>query len=98
MFLDTKRAYNIPFIYQSIAEAYKGMGNKEKETEFANKYLDAKAKQSDDQNETVNLLIDKVLSEKENDVEVFKLKLFAGSFLLILVLVIVFTLKYRKSK
>lgn len=98
VFLDTKRAYNIPFIYQSIAEAYKGMGNKEKETEFANKYLDAKAKQSDDQNETVNLLIDKVLSEKENDVEVFKLKLFAGSFLLILVLVIVFTLKYRKIK
>ncbi|OCA76510.1 hypothetical protein BBH99_12545 [Chryseobacterium contaminans] len=98
VFLDTKRAYNIPFIYQSIAEAYKGMGNKEKETEFENKYLDAKAKQSDDQNETVNLLIDKVLSEKENDVEVFKLKLFAGSFLLILVLVIVFTLKYRKMK
>ncbi len=98
VFLDTKRAYNVPFIYQSIAEAYKGMGNKEKEIEFENKYLDAKAKQSDDQNETVNLLIDKVLSEKENDVEVFKLKLFAGSTILILILVIVFALKYKKMK
>lgn len=98
VFLDTKRAYNIPFIYQSIAEAYKGMGNKEKQTEFENKYLDAKAKQSDDQNETVNLLIDKVLSEKENDVEVFKLKLFAGSAILILILVIAFGLKYRIMK
>ncbi|ROI06678.1 MULTISPECIES: hypothetical protein [unclassified Chryseobacterium] len=98
VFLETKRAYNIPFIYQSIAEAYKGMGNKEKETEFESKYLDAKAKLSDDQNETVNLLIDKVLAEKENDVEVFKLKLFAGSAVLILMLVIIFTLNYRKMK
>ncbi|QIY89473.1 tetratricopeptide repeat protein [Chryseobacterium gallinarum] len=96
VFLQTKKAYNIPFIYQSIAEAYKGTGNKEKEIEFENKYLDAKARLSDDQNETVNLLIDKVLAEKENDVEVFKLKLFVGSAVLILILIIVFTLKYRK--
>ena len=98
VFLETKRAYNVPFIYQSIAEAYKGMGNKEKEAEFENKYLDAKARLSDDQNETVNLLIDKVLVEKENDVETFKLKLFVGAALLILTLAIVFALKYRTLK
>ncbi|MFC3756550.1 helix-turn-helix transcriptional regulator [Chryseobacterium tructae] len=98
VFLETKRAYNIPFIYQSIAETYKGMENKEKETEYENKYLDAKTKLSRDQNETVNLLIDKVLTEKENDVEVFKLKLFASSAVLILIIVIGFVLKYRTMK
>ncbi|WP_160139958.1 hypothetical protein [Chryseobacterium sp. c4a] len=98
VFLETKRAYNLPFIYQSIAEAYKGMGNKEKEAEFENKYLDAKSKLSKDQTETVNLLIDKVLTEKENDVEVFKFKLFASSAVLILIIVIGFVLMYRKMK
>ncbi len=98
VFLKTHRVYNIPFIYQSIAEAYKGMGDKEKETEYENKYLDAKVKLSQDQNETVNLLIDKLLTEKEDDLEGFKLKLFMGVSLLILVLVTVFILKYKKLK
>lgn len=98
VFLKTNRIYNIPFIYQSIAETYKGMGDYEKEKYYETKYLDTKAKLSQDQNETINLLIDKSLTEKEDDIEGFKLRLFAGVSLLILILVTVFILKYKKLK
>ncbi|MBP2616747.1 tetratricopeptide repeat protein [Chryseobacterium jejuense] len=98
VFLKTNRVYNIPFIYQSIAEAYRGMGDKEKEREYENKYLDAKMKLSQNQNETINLLIDKLLTEKENDVEGFKLKLLIVVSFFILLLMTIFILKYKKLK
>lgn len=95
VFLKTHRVYNIPFIYESIAEAYKGMGDKQREKEYENKYLDAKVKLSQDQNETVNLLVDKILSENNDYVEGLKQRLFLIVFLFIIVLTAVFVLKYK---
>lgn len=98
VFTNTKRVYNIPFLYRSIAETYKEMSNFEKEKEFKTKYLLAKANLSEDQNETINLLIDKILSEKENDIEAFKLKSFTIVSLGILFIVCIFIFKYRRLK
>lgn len=98
IFIRTHKVYNIPFMYESMAETYKFMGNKEKETEFNDKYTHAKEQLSQDQHKTVNLLIDKLVAEKEVRLETVKFNSIIIVILIVLILFLVAFLLYRKLK
>lgn len=97
-FIETRRVYNIPYIYEAMAETYGYLGDKEKQTEFKNKFINAKEQLSKIQNNTVNLLIDKLLAEKEVSVQAFKFNTIIFSGLMLLLVMLIAFLLYKKLK
>ncbi|WP_160138579.1 hypothetical protein [Chryseobacterium sp. c4a] len=98
IFIQTHRIYNIPYIYEAMAETYGNLGDKEKQTEFKNKFIHAKEQLANIQNNTVNLLIDKLLTEKEASAQTFKFNTLMFSGLLLLVIVFAGILVYKRLK
>lgn len=98
IFIQTRKVYNIPFIYEAMAETYGYLGDKKKEAEFNEKYIHAKEKLSQDQHHTINLLIDKLLAEKEVGVQTFKFNTIIFAGLIVLIIMLVVLLLYKKLK
>lgn len=97
-FIQTHRVYNIPFIYEAMAETYGYLGDKEKQAEFNNKFVHAKEQLSNIQNDTVNQLIDKLLAEKEVSAQTFKFNTIIFSGLMLLLVILIAFLLYKKLK
>lgn len=98
IFIKTHKVYNIPFMYEAMAETYGYLGDKEKEAEFNNKFIHAKEQLSNIQNDTVNQLIDNLLAEKEVSAEAFKFNTIIFSVLILLVIILITFLLYKKLK
>ncbi|WP_068944041.1 tetratricopeptide repeat protein [Chryseobacterium timonianum] len=96
IFIKTHKVYNIPFMYEAMAETYGYLGDQEKEAEFNNKFTHAKEQLSQNQNNTVNLLIDKLLTEKEVSAQTFKFNTIIFSGLMLLIVILIAFLLYKK--
>ncbi|WP_347220018.1 hypothetical protein [Chryseobacterium sp.] len=98
IFIRTRKVYNIPFMYEAMAETYGYLGDKEKETEFNNKFTHAKEQLSNIQNNTVNQIIDQLLTEQEVSAQTFKLNSIIFSGLILLIIILIAFLLYKRLK
>ncbi|MDN3692131.1 hypothetical protein QWZ06_07585 [Chryseobacterium tructae] len=98
IYIKTRKVYNIPFIYEAMADTYGYLGDKEKQAEFNNKFTHAKEQLSKNQNNTVNLLIDKLLTEKEVSAQTFKFNVIIFSGLVLLLIILAGFLLYKRLK
>ncbi|MDR4950907.1 LuxR C-terminal-related transcriptional regulator [Chryseobacterium sp. ES2] len=63
----TKRVYNIPQLYKTIANTYRILNDEEKEKEYLNKYTKLKDSLNRICNESINISVGETLKEKESE-------------------------------
>ncbi|HAY3550421.1 tetratricopeptide repeat protein [Elizabethkingia meningoseptica] len=98
MYSATNRIYQIPFVYNSIAEVYRYTGDKEKEHEYLIKYAEAKDKLNSKQNEALNLSIEKLLSDRDKEFKMSKNKIFIYVFGLLALGFVISVFIYRRNQ
>ncbi len=98
MYSATNRIYQIPFVYNSIAEVYRYTGDKEKEHEYLIKYAEAKDKLNSKQNEALNLSIEKLLSDRDKEFKMSKNKIFIYVFGLLALSFVISVFIYRRNQ
>ncbi|WP_407480571.1 tetratricopeptide repeat protein [Elizabethkingia meningoseptica] len=98
MYTRTNRIYQIPFVYNAIAEVYKEAGDKEKEHEYLIKYTESKDNLNSKQNEALNLSIEKLLSDRDKEFKMSKNKIFIYVFGLLALILVISVFIYRRDQ
>lgn len=94
----TNRLYNIPGVYESIAKTYKMLNEPDKEREAMAKYTEEKTALENIQNEAINISIDHMLTDKDEESNLFHQQIYLYSGILLLLSIIVFVLLYRHNR
>ncbi|WP_370896091.1 hypothetical protein [Chryseobacterium gossypii] len=100
-YIKTKRVYNVPGVYQSIADTYKILNNSAEQQLYLKKFAEARQNLDNIQNEAINKSIDNLLSEKEESTERYLINILIYVLffsLLLLILVYIFFKNYKRTK
>lgn len=96
----TKRVYNIPLLYKTIANTHRALNDQEGEKEYLEKYTRIKDSLSKICNESINISVDEIIKEKES-ANISKKNMFfiynIIVFCLIVILLFVF-IHYQQNK
>nr|WP_315027681.1 hypothetical protein [uncultured Chryseobacterium sp.] len=94
----TNRLYNIPGVYEAIANTYRMLNEPQKEGEARQKYREEKTALENIQNEAINISIDHMLTDKDEESHGFEKRLYLYISIIVILCIIIFILLYRRNR
>lgn len=94
----TNRLYFIPGVYESLAKTYKLLNEPENEREAMLKYTEEKTALENIHNEAINISIDHMLTDKDEESNIFQKQIYLYGGIILLLSLVVFILIYRNNR